>query len=247
MMKKVVESTRERHLHAIANEFGKSIKARLQVLEVGLVGTEGIVEASELGGVDDLREKMADIDNHVGEETGAKKGSCKGFAFIRYATPEQARKVLADLKDGAEVKGKRVGISLARNRYSIHGQHLQDMDKRASKQPKIFPGYKVLERLKNLGVEQIEEIYLPKEISTHSDAMSAFQRLQKPDALFGRDRSAQVAFSQSIHPSGAAVFTETEAVRARKELESKFEEEKKNLLLNDGREREEDRPSFARE
>ncbi|KAK9169040.1 hypothetical protein Syun_001180 [Stephania yunnanensis] len=72
----------------------------------------------------------------------------------------------------------------------------------------IFPGYKVLERLKNLGVEQIEEIYLPEEISTHSDAMSAFQRLQKPDALFGRDRSAQVAFSQSIHPSGAAVFRE---------------------------------------
>ncbi|KAK9092556.1 hypothetical protein Syun_027467 [Stephania yunnanensis] len=65
----------------------------------------------------------------------------------------------------------------------------------------------VLERLKNLGVEQIEEIYLPEEICTHSDAMSAFQRLQKPDALFGRDRSAQVAFSQSIHPSGAAVFT----------------------------------------
>ncbi|KAK9127926.1 hypothetical protein Syun_016723 [Stephania yunnanensis] len=44
-------------------------------------------------------------------------------------------------------------------------------------------------------------------ISTHSDAMSAFQRLQKPDALCGRDRSAQFAFSQSIHPSGAAVFT----------------------------------------
>ncbi|KAK9162222.1 hypothetical protein Syun_003124 [Stephania yunnanensis] len=40
------------------------------------------------------------------------------------------------------------------SRYSIHGQHLQDMDKRASKD------LVVLERLKNLGVEQIEEIYL---------------------------------------------------------------------------------------
>ncbi|KAK9151754.1 hypothetical protein Syun_010063 [Stephania yunnanensis] len=39
---------RERHLHAIANEFGKLIKARLQVSEVGVVG---IVEAVSLVGV----------------------------------------------------------------------------------------------------------------------------------------------------------------------------------------------------
>ncbi|KAK9127862.1 hypothetical protein Syun_016659 [Stephania yunnanensis] len=84
-------------------------RSGLRVSEVGLVG---IVEAMSLVGVmealaacglgayrdtvDDLREKMVDIDNHVGEETGPKEGQ------------------------------------------------------------------KVLERLKNLGVEQIEEIYLPE-------------------------------------------------------------------------------------
>ncbi|KAK9107004.1 hypothetical protein Syun_023015 [Stephania yunnanensis] len=105
--------------------------------------------------VDDLREKMADIDNHVGEETGPK--------------------------------------------------------------------------------EDVEEIYLPEEISTHSDAMSAFQPLQKPDALCGRDRSAQFAFSQSIHPSGAAVFTGLYLSVKRHFKETKFrrrhlEQENQDLL-----------------
>ncbi|KAK9151084.1 hypothetical protein Syun_009393 [Stephania yunnanensis] len=97
----------ERHLHAIANEFGKSIKARFS--DSGLGGRlGGYSGGNELGGgyggfggsglgayrgesslgysilateslpfnntVDDLREKMADIDNHVGEETGPKEG-----------------------------------------------------------------------------------------------------------------------------------------------------------------------------
>ncbi|KAK9159783.1 hypothetical protein Syun_006124 [Stephania yunnanensis] len=123
-------------------------------------------------------------------------GSCKGFAFIQVCYSEQARKVLADLKDGAEVKGKRVGISLSQETDTLYMGNIC----------KTWTREQVLERLKNLGVEQIEEIYLPEEISTHSDAMSAFQRLQKPDAFFGRDRSAQVAFSQSIHPSGAAAL-----------------------------------------
>lgn len=70
--------------------------------------------------------------------------------------------------------------------------------------------------LKGYGIEQIDEIFLPEDIkndgkikgyafvefSTHSDAMAAFQRLRKPDAVFGCDRSAKVAFApSSMHPS----------------------------------------------
>ncbi|KAK9087608.1 hypothetical protein Syun_030002 [Stephania yunnanensis] len=62
-------------------------------------------------------------------DKGMDVNKSKGFAFIRYATPEQARKVLADLKDGTDT---------------------------------LYMGQKVLERLKNLGVEHIEEIYLPE-------------------------------------------------------------------------------------
>ncbi|KAK9128526.1 hypothetical protein Syun_017323 [Stephania yunnanensis] len=130
--------------------------------------------------VDDLREKMADIDNHAGEETGPKEEK-QGICIYPRCYSEQARKVLLDLKDGTEV----------------------------------------LERLKNLGVEQIEEIYLPDnpnkegksigyallEFSTHSDAMSRIsQWLKQLRCSFGRDRSAKVAFSQSIHPSEEALL-----------------------------------------
>lgn len=74
--------------------------------------------------------------------------------------------------------------------------------------------------MKSLGIEEIEEIYLPNdpkneeknrgfallEFRNHSDAMAAFQRLRKPDAVFGCDRSAKVAFAQSsIHPSEEAL------------------------------------------
>lgn len=70
--------------------------------------------------------------------------------------------------------------------------------------------------MKGYGVESIEEIYLPEdpksegkhrgfallEFSSHSDAMAAFKQLKKPDAIFGCDRSAKVAFAQtSMHPS----------------------------------------------
>lgn len=75
---------------------------------------------------------------------------------------------------------------------------------------------KVLEGLKSYGIENIEEIHLPNdpqkegkirgfallEFSTHSNALAAFQRLRKPDAVFGCDRSAKVAFAQTpMHPN----------------------------------------------
>ncbi|XP_068650136.1 heterogeneous nuclear ribonucleoprotein Q-like isoform X2 [Aristolochia californica] len=134
----------------------------------------------------------------------------KGFAFIRYATVEQAKKALLELKDGAEVKGKRVGISASQDNDTLYMGNIC----------KTWTKDHVLETLKGYGVEQIEEIYLPEdpknegkskgfallEFSTHSDAMAAFQRLRKPDAVFGCDRSARVSFAQSsMHPSEEAL------------------------------------------
>ncbi|XP_068634193.1 polyadenylate-binding protein, cytoplasmic and nuclear-like isoform X2 [Aristolochia californica] len=134
----------------------------------------------------------------------------KGFAFIRYATVEQAKKALLELKDGAEVKGKRVGISASQDNDTLYMGNIC----------KTWTKDHVLETLKAYGVEQIEEIYLPEdpknegkskgfallEFGTHSDAMTAFQRLRKPDAVFGCDRSARVSFAQSsMHPSEEAL------------------------------------------
>lgn len=139
----------------------------------------------------------------------SQKNKC--FAFIRYATVEQAKKVLDELKDGAEVKGKRVSISRSQDSDTIYMGNIC----------KTWKKDQVLEALKFHGIEQIEEIYLPGdpkneeitrgfallEFSTRSDAMSAFQRLRKPDAVFGCARSATVAFAQSsTHPSEEALL-----------------------------------------
>lgn len=69
----------------------------------------------------------------------------------------------------------------------------------------------MIETLKGYGIDQYEDVILnnePKnegknkgfaflEFNSHSDAMEAFHRLQKPDAVFGRDRSAKVAFAET--------------------------------------------------
>lgn len=74
----------------------------------------------------------------------------------------------------------------------------------------------MVETLKGFGVEGVEHLDLPDdpnnegkskgfaflEFSSHSDAMAAFQRLRKPDAVLGCDRSAKVSFAQTpINPS----------------------------------------------
>lgn len=76
--------------------------------------------------------------------------------------------------------------------------------------------FQVLDTLKGYGIEQVEHVLLPDdpnnegkikgfallEFNSHSDAMEAFQRLQKPDAVFGCDRSAKVAFAHTpMHPA----------------------------------------------
>ncbi|XP_058084485.1 uncharacterized protein LOC131232267 isoform X2 [Magnolia sinica] len=134
----------------------------------------------------------------------------KGFAFVRYATTEQAKKALDELKDGTEVKGKLVRVSASLDNDTLYMGNIC----------KTWTKDHVLATLKGYGIEQIEEICLPDdpkkegkskgfaflEFSTHSDAMAAFQRLRKPDAVLGRDRSAKVAFAQSLHPREEALL-----------------------------------------
>ncbi|KAF6168826.1 hypothetical protein GIB67_042133 [Kingdonia uniflora] len=121
----------------------------------------------------------------------------KGYAFIRFATVEEAKKCLTNSKDGIEVKGKRVGVSPSQDSDTLY---LSNICKTWTKE-------QVSETLKSLGVEKIEEIHLPDdpnnegkiegfallEFNNHFDAMAAFHRLRKPDAVFGCAKSAKVA------------------------------------------------------
>lgn len=73
-----------------------------------------------------------------------------------------------------------------------------------------------MQQLKHYGIDHIETIRIPEdpkidgkikgfaflEFTTHSDAAEAFQRLQKPDVIFGRDVSVKVAFARApMHSS----------------------------------------------
>ncbi|XP_042752819.1 uncharacterized protein LOC111904032 isoform X2 [Lactuca sativa] len=125
----------------------------------------------------------------------------KGFAFIRFASPDQAKRALLELKDGVEVRGKHVKISESQDNHTLYLRNIS----------KTWKKEEVLQQLKQYGIEHIEMIRLPEnpklvgknkgfaflEFTTHSDAVAAFQRLKKPDAVFGRDISAKVAFAQT--------------------------------------------------
>ncbi|KAI8564644.1 hypothetical protein RHMOL_Rhmol03G0197000 [Rhododendron molle] len=140
----------------------------------------------------------------------------RGYAFIKYATVEQAKDALSAFKDGIQVGGKHVKISASQDNDTLYMGNIC----------KLWTKEHVLEALKNYGIEDIEEIHLPNdphkdgkirgfallEFSTHSDALAAFQRLRKPDAVFGRDRSAKVAFAQTPMHLNEEVLSQVKTV-----------------------------------
>lgn len=46
--------------------------------------------------------------------------------------------------------------------------------------------------------ETLNRGYAFLELATHNDAVKAFVRLSKPDAIFGSDRSAKVALAEPL-------------------------------------------------
>ncbi|MBA0789993.1 hypothetical protein Gohar_014668, partial [Gossypium harknessii] len=129
----------------------------------------------------------------------------KGFAFIQYATTEQAKKALSDLKDGIEVKGKLAKLSISHDRDVLYlGRICRTWTKED-----------VLGKLKGYGIENIDDIQVPNDpkddrkikgfaflrFNTFSDAKAALHRLRKPDIAFGNARGAKIAFARTpMHP-----------------------------------------------
>ncbi|GAB4825991.1 hypothetical protein Ancab_008860 [Ancistrocladus abbreviatus] len=122
----------------------------------------------------------------------------RGFAFFQYATAEQTKKALSELKGVIEVKGKLAKISLSQGNNTLFMGNIC----------RTWTKEHVLGKLKGCVIKQIEEMHLPEDpegdgkirgfallgFSTHSDAMAAFQRLRKPDAVFG---CVKVSFAQT--------------------------------------------------
>jgi RNA recognition motif-containing protein len=139
----------------------------------------------------------------------------KGFAFIRYATVEQAKRACTELKN-PQVKGKVCGVSPSQDSDTLFlGNICKTWTKEALR-----------EKLKSFGVDNIEDLTLvedPKnegmnrgfafmEFSARSDAMNAYKRLQKRDVVLGTDKTAKVSFAETFVEPDEEVMAQVKTV-----------------------------------
>ncbi|KAH9307687.1 hypothetical protein KI387_035598, partial [Taxus chinensis] len=139
----------------------------------------------------------------------------KGFAFVGFATTEEAKRAVDELKN-VVIRGKRVGVAPSEDNDTLFlGNICRTWTKEAVKK-----------KLKDYGVDGLEEITLVGdtqneglsrgfaflEFGTHMDAMNAYKRLQKPDVIFGGDRTAKVAFAEPLREPDAEVMAQVKSV-----------------------------------
>ncbi|KAG9451441.1 hypothetical protein H6P81_011406 [Aristolochia fimbriata] len=125
----------------------------------------------------------------------------KGFAFLRFATIEQARRAVNELQHPM-VNGKRCGVSPSQDSDTLFvGNICKSWSKEVLK-----------EKLAKYGVDKYEELTLVEDaknegmnrgfafldFSSRSDALDACRRLQKRDVVLGTDRPAKVSFADTF-------------------------------------------------
>ncbi|GAB2279477.1 hypothetical protein Dimus_014116 [Dionaea muscipula] len=140
----------------------------------------------------------------------------RGFAFVRFATKEQAGRALSEMKNPV-ICGKRCGTAPSEDNDTLFvGNICNTWTKEAIKQ-----------KLKDYGVEGIEHITLVQDsrheglsrgfcfiqFSCHADAMLAYKRLQKPDVILGHgERTAKVAFAEPMREPDPEVMAKVKSV-----------------------------------
>ncbi|KAL9270137.1 Heterogeneous nuclear ribonucleoprotein Q-like protein [Drosera capensis] len=143
-------------------------------------------------------------------------GKNRGFAFVRFATKEQANRALAEMMNPV-IRGKRCGTAASEGNDTLFvGNICNTWTKEAIKQ-----------KLKDYSVEAIEHITLVQDprheglsrgfcfiqFSCHADAMIAYKRLQKPDVILGHlERTAKVAFAEPLREPDPEVMSKVKSV-----------------------------------
>ncbi|KAM3287564.1 heterogeneous nuclear ribonucleoprotein Q isoform X1 [Capsicum chacoense] len=176
-----------------------------------------------VGGLDKdaTEEDLRKVFSKVGEITevrllmNSQTKKNKGFAFLRFATVEQAKRACTELKNPV-VNGKKCGVSPSQDNDTLFlGNICKTWTKEALK-----------EKLKHYGVDYIEDLTLVEdtnnegmnrgfaflEFSSRSEAMDAFKRLQKRDIIFGVDRPAKVSFEDSFIDPGDEIMSKVKTV-----------------------------------
>ncbi|KAK9911138.1 hypothetical protein M0R45_035061 [Rubus argutus] len=139
----------------------------------------------------------------------------KGFAFLRFATVEQAKRAVTELKHPV-INGKQCGVTPSQDSDTLFlGNICKTWSKDALK-----------EKLKHYGVHNVEDLTVVEdtnnegmnrgfaflEFSSRSDAMDAFKRLQKRDIVFGVDRPAKVSFADSFIDPGDEIMSQVKTI-----------------------------------
>ncbi|CAK9157042.1 unnamed protein product [Ilex paraguariensis] len=140
----------------------------------------------------------------------------KGYAFVKFATKEQASRALTEMKNPV-ICGKRCGTAPSEDNDTLFlGNICNTWTKEAIKQ-----------KLKDYGIEGVENITLVAdaqheglsrgfaflEFPCHADAMLAYKRLQKPDVVFGHhERTAKVAFAEPLREPDPEVMAQVKSV-----------------------------------
>ncbi|KAH7519943.1 hypothetical protein FEM48_Zijuj08G0091000 [Ziziphus jujuba var. spinosa] len=140
----------------------------------------------------------------------------KGYAFVEYTKKEHARRALLEMKNPV-ICGKRCGTAPSEDNDTLFlGNICNTWTKEAIKQ-----------KLKDYGVEGVESITLVPDVqheglsrgfafiefSCHGDAMLAYKRLLKADAIFGHpERTAKVAFAEPLREPDPEVMAQVKSV-----------------------------------
>uniref|UniRef100_A0A7N0UBV3 RRM domain-containing protein n=1 Tax=Kalanchoe fedtschenkoi TaxID=63787 RepID=A0A7N0UBV3_KALFE len=140
----------------------------------------------------------------------------KGYAFVRFANKEHVRRALSEMKDPI-IGGLSCSIGPSEDNDTLFlGNICNTWAKEAINQ-----------KLKEYGVEGVVNITLVPdaqregfsrgfaflEFSCHDDAVVAYQRLQKPDVIFGHaERTAKVAFAEPLRDPDPDVMLKVKTV-----------------------------------
>ncbi|PKA60751.1 Polyadenylate-binding protein 2 [Apostasia shenzhenica] len=166
---------------------------------------------------DDLRKVFSEIGeiNEIRLLMNPQTKKNKGFAFLRFATVEQAKRAVTELKHPI-VNGKQCGCAPSQDNDTLF---LGNISKTWTKEH-------LKEKLKSYGIDNIEDLVLVEdtnnegmnrgfaflEFSSRSEAMDAYRRLQKRDVVFGVDRTAKVAFADSFIEPDDEIMSQVKTV-----------------------------------
>uniref|UniRef100_A0A1J3EE31 Heterogeneous nuclear ribonucleoprotein Q n=1 Tax=Noccaea caerulescens TaxID=107243 RepID=A0A1J3EE31_NOCCA len=189
-------------------------------------------------------EDLKKVFGHVGEVTeirimkNPQTKKSKGYAFLRFATVEQAKRAVKELKNPM-INGKKCGVTASQDNDTLVIGNIC----------KTWTPEALREKLKQYGVENMDDITLVEdsnnvsmnrgyaflEFSSRSDAMDAHRRLLKKDVMFGVEKPAKVSFADSFLDPEDEIMAQVKTIFIDGMLPSWNEERVRDLLKRYGK------------